>query len=125
MTPYRLEFSLPGLPKTTNAKRGFGHWAQYYRESKKWKRVLLPYLTSKKPPEPLQKAKLTLSRCSSQQPDFDGLVSSFKHIIDALVEAKILIDDRMDVVGQPNYLWFQVPRDKGYIRVVVEELFIN
>lgn len=125
MTPYRLELTIPGLPKTTNAKRAFGHWTQYYTEAVKWKKNILPYLTSKKPRSPLPKAKLTLTRGSSVEPDFDGLVSSFKHIIDGLVDAGILVNDKRENIGQPEYRWEKAPREKGFIRVVVEEIIFN
>lgn len=119
---YRLEFTMAGLPKTTNAKRGFGHWSQYYKESVKWKKNILPYLISKRPEAPLQKAKLTLVRGSSVEPDFDNLVSSFKHLIDALVDARILVNDRCENIGQPSYAWEKAQQGKGYVRILVEEI---
>lgn len=119
--PYRLEITLPGLPKTTNASRSHGHWAQYYKESVKWKKNILPYFWHVKPKEPLHKAKLILTRYSSKEPDFDGLVSSFKHVIDALVEGGIILDDKMSVIGQPDYRWTLASRNEGYIRIQVEE----
>ena len=119
---YYLEFKLDGLPKTTNAKRGFGHWAQYYRESVKWKKSLIPYFTSMKPSKPLKKARLTLTRYSSSQPDYDGLVSSFKHVIDALVDAGILENDKPQNIGRSTYTWEKAEKNKGYIRVLVEEI---
>lgn len=54
---------------------------------------------------PLKKAKVTLTRYSSGTPDFDGLVGSFKHVLDALVGAGLLIDDNPKVIGQPTYLF--------------------
>jgi hypothetical protein len=122
MTPYSLEFRIEGLPKTTNAKRGFGHWAQYYRESVKWKKEIIPYLVSKKPPSPLQKARLTLTRWSSVRPDHDGLVSSFKHVIDGLVDAGVLVNDKFENIGQPDYRWEKAPQGKGFITVVVQQV---
>jgi hypothetical protein len=119
--PYRLEFTVAGLPKTTNAKRGFGHWAQYYSEGVKWKKNVIPFLANKKPPQPLPKAKLTLTRGSSVEPDFDGLVSSFKHVIDALVDGGIIVNDKMQNIGQPTYLWQKAPQGEGFIKVIVEE----
>jgi len=122
MEPYRLEFTMPGLPKMTNAKRSFGHWAQYHKEATKWKQAVFPYLATRKPPRPLERAQLTLVRGSSQEPDYEGLVSGFKHVIDGLVEAGILADDKMSNIGAPNYEWELAERGKGYIRVLVEEL---
>lgn len=70
----------------------------------------------------MAKAKLTLTRYSSKEPDFDGLCSSFKNVIDGLVEAGVIIDDKMSVIGQPTYAWVKCPPKKGKIKVVVEEL---
>jgi Holliday junction resolvase RusA-like endonuclease len=119
---YQLEFTIPGLPKTTNSKRKFGHWAQAHAEASKWKRSVIPFLTNRKPPTALQKAKVVLVRGSSTCPDYDGLVSSFKHVLDALVEAEVLENDRMDNIGVPEYKWEKAPRELGYIRVRVEEV---
>lgn len=54
--------------------------------------------------------------------DADGLVSSFKHILDGLVFAKVILDDRFNVIGMPKYDWKRAPRGKGFITVRIEEL---
>lgn len=118
---YSLEFEIKDLPKTTNSKRSFGHWSQYHRETQKWKRQLVPYLQSKRPSAALRKARIVLIRKSSMEPDFDGLVSSFKHVLDSLVDARIIIDDRPSVI-QPEYRWEKATKGKGSISIRVEEL---
>lgn len=75
-----------------------------------------------KPQLPLKKAKLTLTRHSSYEPDFDGLVSSFKQIIDGLVEAKILENDKRENIDVPCYLWKKALRGHGKITVRIEEI---
>lgn len=118
---YLLEFELDGLPKTTNAG-GRVHWTTQHSRSKIWKKKVLLAVLTKAPPIPLLKAKLTLIRCSSVCPDFDGLCSSFKSIIDGLILACILDDDKMTNIGQPIYLWEKAPKNKGKIKVKVEEI---
>lgn len=71
---------------------------------------------------PLAKAKLTLTRHSSTEPDYDGLVSSFKPCIDALIMANVIENDRMSNVGKPTYLWELAPRNKGHITIKVESI---
>lgn len=71
--------------------------------------------------EPLKKAKLTLTRHSARPCDFDGCVSSFKSILDGLVEHGVLADDNMNVIGQPTYKWEKSPPRKGFCTIVVEE----
>jgi hypothetical protein len=122
MTTYRVEFILPGLPKMKNLKRTMGHWAQAHREASKWKRMVKSYLNNKRPAKPLEKAKLTLTRGSSVEPDFDGLVSGFYHVIDGLVEANILVNDKPSNIGSPTYLWEKAAQGKGFVKIIVEEI---
>lgn len=118
---YSLEFRLEGLPKTTNSG-GRAHWAVKALEARKWKNSVAGMVGTNKPKEPLQKAKLTLRRCSSSAPDFDGLVSSFKHVVDALQDCGVIVNDKMTTIGTPTYEWFPASRGKGFITVKVEEL---
>jgi hypothetical protein len=74
---------------------------------------------AKRPKEPYKKASLTLIRCSSVCPDADGLVQSFKAVIDALVFNKILEDDSMAHIGMPNYKWLKAKPKQGKIVVSV------
>lgn len=122
MNIYTLEFTLPGLPKMTNAKRRLAHWAQLQQEANKWKQTLMLYLVGKKPASPLERAKLTLIRGSSVEPDYDGLVSGFKHVIDGLVQAGILMNDKRENIGVPEYAWTYAKAKEGFIRVRVEEI---
>lgn len=118
---YRLEFELEGLPKTTNAFARGSFWA-FKKEKDKWLSAIRCATALRKPQTPLEKAKLTLTRKSSKRPDNDGLVSSFKYVIDALVNCGILVDDTPDVIGFPDYRWSQAPMKKGMIHVIVEEV---
>lgn len=115
---YELSFELPGLPKTTNSG-GRAHWAMKVREANSWKRAVYVTIRSRLPLAPCQRATLTLTRMSSSEPDFDGLVSSFKHVIDGLVEAGVLVSDKPSVIGQPIYKWERAPRGQGRIKVTV------
>jgi len=120
-TNYTLEFELQGLPKMSNQLLR-GHWASKTGHARKWKFAVASKCAKLvKPPQPLTSAVLCLTRCSSREPDFDGLVSSFKHVIDGLVEARILAGDKMSVIGQPRYVWEKAPLRMGKIRVRVEE----
>jgi len=119
--PYTLEFEIEDLPKTTNSfKRQ--HWTHKWKEAQKWKALVLIHTQGKIPSYPLKRAKLTLTRCSSSPPDSDGLVSSFKHVIDGLTNADILFDDAFTVIRMPEYKWEKAPPKKGKIKVSVVEL---
>ena len=110
-----------GLPRMTNSRKS-SHWRVIHREAEDWKMRVILCAKSARPKVPLARAKLTLTRCSSSSPDSDGLVSGFKHVIDGLVIAVVLENDKFVNIGMPTYLWRKVPAGKGMIRVVVEEV---
>lgn len=80
------------------------------------------YAVTMRPAEPLERAHLILTRHSSSEPDFDGLAVSFKPVIDGLVEAGVLANDKSGNIGQPEYRWFKAPMKMGFITVEVREL---
>jgi hypothetical protein len=118
---YRLEFDMLGLPKTTNSI-GRAHWTVKAKEARRWITEVCVAVGSRKPVEPLPKARLMLTRYSSAEPDFDGLVSSFKHVIDGLIHAQILASDKPSVIGSPTYAWQKCPPRAGKITVIVEAI---
>ena len=122
---YAITITINELPKAVNAWRG-KHWRVRYAEDQKWVRNIANILLSgrplMKPASPLKKARLTLVRYSSRCPDHDGLVSSFKTVIDALVRNGVLEDDSYQHIGMPEYLWEKAPPKAGKIRVSVEEV---
>lgn len=117
---YILEFTIKGLPKRVNQSFATS-WRARMAESRKWKGLVFIAANSKRPPKPLKKAKLELIRHSSQEPDFDGLCSSFKHIIDGLIHAEVIENDKMSNIGQPSYKWIKAPIREGKIQVIVTE----
>lgn len=123
-TPYVLTLELQGLPKRINQLSG-AHWRVRHAETTRWhKRVLGRMMLSRAPPppRPLERAKIRFIRYSSRAPDFDGLVHSFKPVLDALRKCLVIKDDSMEVIGQPEYEWRKTtPRD-GRIEIFVEEI---
>lgn len=121
MRTYRITFEIPGLPEPTNRLNSMT-LGQRIRRNEYWKQQVWIAVGSKKPPAPLAHARLVLTRFSSTAPDPDGLVSSFKHIIDGLVVCKILLNDRVTNIGMPDYRWEKVSPKQGKIRVEVEQV---
>lgn len=118
---YRLEFSLPGLPKLSNSHHL--NWRVAAGERKKWRRAAYLKTLSLRPPFPLSLCSITCTRHSSgREPDFDNLVISFKSVIDGLKDAGIILDDSSACVLERRYLSKKAPAKKGFIEVVVEEL---
>lgn len=120
-TRFILELEIPGLPETTNEVLAMRLKARMSRK-RYWKYMVWAYTANTKPVRPLKRAKLTLIRCSTTRPDPDGLTSTFKHIIDGLVESKILENDRYENIGFPTYDWERAPANHGKIKVRVEEI---
>lgn len=119
---YRLEFELLGLPETTNQVLSMRlKWR--LRRKVFWKRQVAAALKALPlPPAPLEHARLTLTRCSVQRPDPDGLTSTFKHLIDALVIGKVLVNDRHKNIGFPRYRHEKAGYHAGKVRILVEEI---
>lgn len=121
---YKLEFELQGLPRMTNASGRSKHWALLAKEADKWKKAVVCECIFKRQlhSPALYKAKLTLTRYSSVSPDPDGLVSSFKHVIDGLVLGGVIVNDRFENISMPDYRWVKCKPKEGKIHVVVESV---
>jgi len=103
------------------------HWRKLYKERAKWKglvgnAVLLADERRAAERKPLTRARVTITRCSSTEPDYDGLVSGGKALLDGLVEAGVIVDDKVSVIGQPVYLWEKAKPGKGKVKVRVESI---
>lgn len=122
MKNYSLELVIPFLPIAFNkAKRT--HYLKFNELNQSWDNIVYLYSRGKLPPMPLEKAKLTLQRFNYRTLDFDGLVSSFKAPVDALVSAKILKDDTWKITGKWEVDQFFIPKkESSYIKIKIEEV---
>lgn len=119
---YSVEFEINGLPRMTNASGRSKHWVILKQEADHWKKTVSLVLADRRPPKPLKYAALEFTRYSSIAPDPDGLVSGFKHVLDGLVRAGILENDKYSNIGMPNYYWVKTSPKQGKINVKVLEL---
>jgi len=122
----KFSFEIQGLPSTTNSS-GRKHWAVKVKEVRLWHAKVMMELAKLRVGvygdfQPLHKAKITFTRFSARECDFDGLVSSFKSVSDALVKGGVIVDDRPSVVGYPTYRWEYASRNEGKIKVEVEKV---
>lgn len=69
---------------------------------------------------PFLRATVTLTRLSTREPDADNLMSSWKHVLDGLVEAGVIINDKPSTIGSPISLWKYAKRKDGKIKIKVE-----
>jgi hypothetical protein len=121
-TPYRLYFELEGLPAMANIKSGKSHWRHAHKEATRWQHLVWAAVSNKRPIAPLQRVRLTLTRFSSVEPDYDGLTRGFKSIVDGLVKAGVLANDKLSNTGAWNCYWHKAPRGKGKVLIIVEEM---
>lgn len=128
MIPYRLSFTLPGLPRMQNPSGRPMHWTILKKEKDQWHWAVGLVVKAAKQGAgrlPLKRARVTITRCSSVEPDYDGLVSGGKRILDALVKCGVLENDKMSNIGAPTYLWEKAPRNNGQVKVLIEEIIEN
>lgn len=115
----KIEYVIPGLPKLMSNARM--HWRAKHAELGRWKSVTRnTALMGKLPPSPLTKAHLILTRYApGVQPDFDNLVSSWKGVIDGLVEAGVIADDKPSVIGSPEFYWERANSKEKRIKIEI------
>lgn len=117
---YRLKIELEGLPRMSNLGNK-SHWRYAHAEAMRWQTAVVSKVGIFKPLKPLKKAKLTLIRFSAVAPDYDGLVRGFKCVVDGLVRAGVLEDDKLENTGQWNCHWEKTSRAHGRILILVDE----
>lgn len=119
MQNYRLEFFLEVLPPPLNIfmrmnfKKRKNHFDEIYSA------VYFATLR-KKPKSPLKKCHITLVRFGTKLLDYDGLVGSFKPVVDGLIHSAVIIDDGYNVTGKWNVDQQIVKKSKTGISIIVE-----
>ena len=121
-----LNVTIPGLPPMNTAD-GLNRWRRHTLK-KLWEgkvagAVLMEL--GRWPSKPLDRAAVTITRCSSSEPDFDGLVQGGKFLLDGLVKAGVIADDKPSVIGQPVFRWEKAPPKQGCVRIVVEAVEVE
>ncbi len=116
---FKIEFTIPDLPKMPNQLLGSSRWARI-AEKNKWRLLVRAAIGRQRPDVALSCATVTCIRQSSVEPDFDGLVGSFKYPIDALKFCRVIEDDKSSVIGQPSYRWEKASPGKGSVFIRVE-----
>lgn len=118
---YSLEFTIYGLPRMSNLGSK-SHWRHAHAEAKRWQSDVVNMVGARKPPKPLERYKLTLTRYSAKEPDFDGIVRGFKSVVDGLQVAGVIADDKISNSGPWNVSWQKASPNVGRISVRVDEV---
>ena len=117
---YTLSLRLDGLPPLQRSAAR-GHWAKDAGVVKRWRERTAFEIGRHKPRRPLVRAELEFERHSASEPDFDNLVASFKPILDGIVLAGVLADDKPSNIGSPRYYWRKASRGGGFVTVKLRE----
>lgn len=118
---FTLSLSIKCLPESLNKSLRSNRHASN-RKNKAWDSLIWAETYSMRPPKPLQKAKISLVRHSHRMLDFDGMVGALKPVVDALVTAGILVDDRWSVTGKWDVDQVFRPKKEGpLLEITVKE----
>lgn len=119
---YRLYLEIPWCPESLNRKLRSNRYKNA-AEMKAWANFIVNDTYSRRPAIPLARVSLTFTRYSHRFLDYDGLVASLKPVADALVAAKILVDDSWNVTGAWSVDQVFRPQSKGQMLAIgVEEV---
>lgn len=121
---YSLEFILPGTPKAPNKLLGHSFWTKH-KNSEQWRVAVGLTVLRRGPEKPLERVKIELERRAPRTLDYDGLVASFKPVVDGLVEHQILKNDTWPITGPWSVNQVYAPRGKEHIWVRVTEVEKN
>lgn len=123
--PYRLEVTIPGLPKLPNQLL-WKHWRTVKRNTDAWKGHVRLATLGQRPPAPLKCAYVVCRRYGVRACDPDALPGSFKPLLDGLVEARILAGDRAEnfAMGAPGYRFHRVAH-RADQRITIEVVEIE
>lgn len=118
----KIEITFAGLPKSPNRRMSM-HWRAKGREVKAWrtKAAWVARAHPDRPEEPWRLVELTLIRGASRMCDIDNHISSFKALIDGLVDAGIILDDNPNVVRAIRCEHIPTKRDATYVKIIVHK----
>jgi Holliday junction resolvase RusA-like endonuclease len=112
---------IPELIPGNNSAGGFKreHWSQYTKRRDRYQYTIMSQCRR----QFRGKVTITLIRYSTgEMQDFDNLVSCGKPILDALVRAKIIEDDKMSVIGKPEYKQVKISRkEKPKYEIIITQ----
>lgn len=116
---FRIKLTIHGKPELPN--KSHGHWATLQRQRERWHSVVARSVLFR-PEKPLKKCRLICVRHSSRKCDYDGLVYSFKPLVDALVKQGIIVDDDLFTIVERSYQWCKTPEKQAFVTIEVEEI---
>lgn len=123
---YWIRLVIPGLQPMNTAQTRRHAMVQHRRAQDC--RVLVVALVGRRRPwmqGPLRRAHLLVTRHSSVMADRANIAIAAKPLVDGLVRARVLANDRPSELVTERYEWKQAPRGKGFTELIVVESFEN
>lgn len=124
----KIKFTLviPEIPLLRNRLEG-KHWWAKHKERDRWRILVgchvLALPIHQRPLQPFERANLRLVRHTPRACDPLAVAESFKYVVDALIEARVLVDDSHEHVQfEPQPRWQKCPGKHQHITVEVTEL---
>jgi hypothetical protein len=125
-----IKFSLPLLTPLVNTMLRRNRWDR--RKDARTIAWHVAAMTARQRPEkPFERARVTISRCSTGVPDPDGMVGGIKYLLDAFLPFSkthpfglgFVRDDSSACIGKPNVTAVRVPtRAEQRTDVLIEDL---
>ena len=98
-----ITITIPDIPPSLN-KWSRMHWAKAAEIKRQWEADVYYTAYGQRPKEPYKKAKVTITYFfkTKQRHDLDNYTPKF--ILDGLVKAHILLDDRAEYIGMAELI---------------------
>ncbi len=113
---------IPGL----NGDKGLmrSHWTKIKKTKQHYKHIISTHLQNGSIHRHPGKVKITYTGHKSILMDWDNFCASFKHIGDALVDSKIIIDDKPSIVVQFAPQQIKCKRKEQKVVITIEDFNI-
>ena len=115
-----ITITIPDIPPSLN-KWSRMHWAKAAEIKKQWEANIYYSAYSQRPKEPFKKAKVTITYFfkTKQRHDLDNYTPKF--ILDGLVKAKILLDDRAEYIGMTELIQ-EYDKERPRTEITIKEV---
>ena len=115
-----ITITIPDIPPSLN-KWSRMHWAKAAEIKKQWEANVYYASFSQRPKEPYKKAKVTITYFfkTKQRRDLDNYVPKF--ILDGLVKAHIILDDRAEYIGMTELIQ-EYDKENSRVEITIKEL---
>ena len=116
-----ITITIPDIPPSLN-KWSRMHWSKAAEIKRKWEADVYYLAYSQRPKEPFKYAKITITYYFKDKRRRD-IVDNYspKFLMDGLVKAKILLDDRTEYVGIPELIMaYDKKNSRTEIKIIQE-----